>query len=101
MFLYKPMLYDIVCAEIDCGYLAGELTGLKTGVLPSTTTYGESFTFECEPGFTIAGNNSRQDNVVSCMASGRWELGGLRCVGMWQITASLKTTSAINVHKPP
>ena len=82
--------------EIDCGSLDGELVGLKT--LPSMTTYGATFTFECGPGFRLVGNNSRHDNVVSCMVTGRWDLGGLGCVGAWYITTSLKTVTTIDVQ---
>jgi len=88
----------IVYAEIDCGSLDGELVGLKTGTLPSITTYRATFTFECGPGFRLVGNNSRHDNVVNCMATGRWDLGGLGCIGAWEITTSLKTVTTVDVQ---
>jgi len=67
---------------VDCGSL--ELDGMKTGIVPSTTTFGNDFVFACEPGFDIIGTNGRDDKVVTCTKTGRWNIGGLRCEGGWQ-----------------
>ena len=67
---------------VDCGPL--ELDGMKADLLPSTTTFGNHFVFACEPGFVIIGTNGRDDKVVTCTKTGRWNIGGLRCEGGWQ-----------------
>jgi len=57
------------------------LVGVKSGNLPTKTTYGASFVFECEREFTLKGNNSDAGKKVTCLENGRWDLGGLRCIG--------------------
>ena len=57
------------------------LVGIKSGILPTKTTYGASFVFACQPGFTLMGNNSDAGKNVKCLENGRWDLGGLRCIG--------------------
>ena len=49
--------------------------------LPATTTYGANFTFQCQTGFKKNGTNGIKDDVVSCLKTGKWDLGGLRCIG--------------------
>ena len=72
----------MIFSEIHCGGPKG-LAGVKSGILDGlvNATYNTNFTFECESNFTLAGNNSNPDNVVSCMKNGKWDLGGLRCNG--------------------
>ncbi|KAK2173065.1 hypothetical protein NP493_905g00052 [Ridgeia piscesae] len=76
---YQLIGDSLECGTVDCGSL--ELDGMKTGIVPSTTTFGNDFVFECEPGFDIIGTNGRDDKVVTCTKTGRWNIGGLRCEG--------------------
>ena len=67
------------CPRVDCG-VPQETPGAEYGFFPDTR-YKSSFFFGCQPTFTMAGQSSRNDNVVRCMEDGSWDFGDLRCEG--------------------
>ena len=67
------------CPRIDCGK-PPETPGSEYGFFPDTR-YKSNFFFGCQPTFTLAGQSSRNDNVVRCMENGVWDFGDLRCEG--------------------
>ncbi|ODN06404.1 Fibropellin-1 [Orchesella cincta] len=67
------------CPKVDCGFPV-ETPGAQYGRF--TDTYHESsFYFGCEDTFKLAGQSSRNDNIVRCQANGVWDFGNLRCEG--------------------
>lgn len=67
------------CPRVDCGK-PPETPGAEYGFFPDTK-YKSSFFFGCQPTFTLAGQSSRNDNVVRCTENGVWDFGDLRCEG--------------------
>lgn len=54
--------------------------GAEYGQFPDTR-YQSSFFFGCQNTFKLAGQTSKNDNVVRCQANGIWDFGDLRCEG--------------------
>lgn len=67
------------CPKIDCGFPV-EAPGAEYGRF-TETTFQSSFFFGCQETFKLAGQSSRNDNIVRCQADGVWDFGNLRCEG--------------------
>ncbi|CAL4150116.1 unnamed protein product [Meganyctiphanes norvegica] len=67
------------CPRIDCGEPA-ETPGATYG-FNLDTRFESTFFFGCEETFSLAGQTSKNDNVVRCQADGNWDFGDLRCEG--------------------
>ncbi|CAG7724478.1 unnamed protein product [Allacma fusca] len=67
------------CPKVDCGFPV-ETPGAEYGRF-TDTYYQSSFFFGCQDTFKLAGQSSRNDNVVRCQDNGVWDFGNLRCEG--------------------
>ena len=67
------------CPKVDCGFPA-ESPGATNGFL-ANTKYEESFFFGCRDTFNLAGQSSKNDNIIRCQDDGNWDFGDLRCEG--------------------
>ncbi|KAB7498637.1 Fibropellin-1 [Armadillidium nasatum] len=67
------------CPRVDCG-IPVETPG-ATYSFSGDTKYDSVFYFGCEDTFRLAGQSSKNDNLVRCMADGKWDFGSLRCEG--------------------
>lgn len=67
------------CPRVDCG-LPISTPGAEYGQYVDTK-YQSSFFFGCQNTFKLAGQTSKNDNVVRCQANGVWDFGDLRCEG--------------------
>jgi len=67
------------CPKVDCGFPM-ETPGAEYGSF-TDTYFQSSFFFGCQDTFRLAGQSSRNDNVVRCQADGVWDFGNLRCEG--------------------
>ncbi|MCL4136243.1 UNVERIFIED_CONTAM: hypothetical protein GTU68_021071, partial [Idotea baltica] len=67
------------CPRVDCG-IPLETPG-ATYSFSGDTKYGSMFYFGCEDTFRLAGQSSKNNNLVICMADGNWDFGSLRCEG--------------------
>jgi hypothetical protein len=64
------------CPRIDCGKPM-PTPGAEYGQYVDTK-YQSSFFFGCQNTFKLAGQTSRNDNVVRCQENGVWDFGDLR-----------------------
>ena len=64
------------CPRIDCGKPM-PTSGSEYGQY-ADTKYQSSFFFGCQNTFKMAGQTSKNDNVVRCQANGVWDFGDLR-----------------------
>lgn len=67
------------CPRKDCGKPIST-SGAEYGQY-ADTKYQSSFFFGCQNTFKLAGQTSRNDNVVRCQTDGVWDFGDLRCEG--------------------
>ncbi|XP_052128948.1 sushi, von Willebrand factor type A, EGF and pentraxin domain-containing protein 1 [Frankliniella occidentalis] len=67
------------CPRVDCG-IPLPTPGAEYGKY-TDTKYQSSFFFGCQDTFKLAGQTSKNDNVVRCQANGVWDFGDLRCEG--------------------
>ncbi|KAL7042588.1 hypothetical protein ACKWTF_001212 [Chironomus riparius] len=67
------------CPRVDCG-LPMNTPGAEYGQYVDTK-HQSSFFFGCQNTFKLAGQTSRNDNVVRCQSDGVWDFGDLRCEG--------------------
>ncbi|XP_055635764.1 uncharacterized protein LOC129775276 isoform X1 [Toxorhynchites rutilus septentrionalis] len=67
------------CPRVDCGEPMST-PGAEYGQR-GDTKYQSSFFFGCQNTFKLAGQSSKNDNVVRCMEDGVWDFGDLRCEG--------------------
>lgn len=67
------------CPKVDCGFPV-ETPGAEYGRF-TETSYQSSFFFGCQETFKLAGQSSRNDNIVRCQSDGVWDFGNLRCEG--------------------
>lgn len=67
------------CPKVDCGFPV-ETPGAEYGRF-TDTTFQSQFFFGCQETFKLAGQSSRNDNIVRCQADGVWDFGNLRCEG--------------------
>ncbi|XP_042883171.1 sushi, von Willebrand factor type A, EGF and pentraxin domain-containing protein 1-like isoform X2 [Penaeus japonicus] len=67
------------CPRVSCG-LPAETPGATYGFYKDTL-FETNFFFGCEETFSLAGQTSRFDNAVRCLADSNWDFGDLRCEG--------------------
>lgn len=67
------------CPRAECGRPVAT-PGAEYGQF-ADTKYQSSFFFGCQNTFKLAGQSSRNDNVVRCQEEGVWDFGDLRCEG--------------------
>lgn len=67
------------CPRAECGRPVST-PGAEYGQF-ADTKYQSSFFFGCQNTFKLAGQSSRNDNVVRCQEDGVWDFGDLRCEG--------------------
>ncbi|XP_058454733.1 uncharacterized protein LOC131432461 isoform X2 [Malaya genurostris] len=67
------------CPRVDCGE-PRPTSGAEYGQLRDTK-YQSSFFFGCQNTFKLAGQSSKNDNIVRCMEDAVWDFGDLRCEG--------------------
>lgn len=71
---------DPDCPRIDCG-VPPPVPGADYGDFVDTK-YQASFFFGCkDEAFRLAGQSSKNDNIVRCGADGQWDFGNMRCEG--------------------
>ncbi|XP_055866862.1 sushi, von Willebrand factor type A, EGF and pentraxin domain-containing protein 1-like isoform X2 [Biomphalaria glabrata] len=78
---YQAEISSLQCpAALTCE-IPSQLPGTEPYMFTSTT-YGSSFIFKCKGNFMIQGQSSiSRTSVVTCMSSGFWDFGDLRCMG--------------------
>ncbi|KAK7452815.1 hypothetical protein BaRGS_00039699, partial [Batillaria attramentaria] len=80
---YKLVGADYECGLIDCGQPPVEPGSVYQNLVTSNTTYGSSFTFNCQNLFNRTGASEMSgDNIVRCRSDGMWDFGSLRCEGL-------------------
>ena len=68
------------CPRIDCG-IPPAIPGADYGDFVDTR-YQASFFFGCkDEAFKLAGQSSKNDNIVRCNENGQWDFGNMRCEG--------------------
>jgi len=67
------------CPKVDCGFPV-ETTGAEYGRF-TDTFFESSFFFGCQDTFKLAGQSSKNDNIVRCKENGVWDFGNLHCEG--------------------
>ncbi len=68
------------CPRIDCG-IPPAIPGADYGDFVDTR-YQASFFFGCkDEAFKLAGQSSKNDNIVRCGDDGNWDFGDMRCEG--------------------
>ena len=64
----------LILAVVDCGNLSDPANGQ---VNTSGTTFGQTVTYSCNTGYSLAGNSTR-----TCQATGNWSGSAPTCQGL-------------------